>query len=109
MVVICDQITILFEHNPSRYKNGGKGLNPNTVKHKLNNKEVNNSYWRADSIVKSIVCSFREPRFDSQHPHGASKPSITPVPRESTSLFWSLYSLHAYGAQNFLQTKHSQM
>ena len=31
-------------------------------------------------MVKSAGCSCKEPRFNSQHPHGGSQPSITPAP-----------------------------
>jgi hypothetical protein len=31
-------------------------------------------------VVKSTGCSYRAPRFNSQHPHGGSQPSIIPVP-----------------------------
>ena len=30
-------------------------------------------------MVKSIGCSSRGPEFNSQHPHGGSQPSVTPV------------------------------
>ena len=35
--------------------------------------------WRDVSVVKSISCSFRGPRFNSQNPHGSSHLSVTPV------------------------------
>lgn len=35
--------------------------------------------WKDGSTVKSTCCSFRVPVFISQHPHGASQPSVTPV------------------------------
>jgi hypothetical protein len=31
-------------------------------------------------VVKSTGCSCGEPRFNSQHPHGGSQPSVIPVP-----------------------------
>ena len=34
--------------------------------------------WRDESVVKSNDCSFRGPRFDSQHPYGSSQLSVTP-------------------------------
>jgi hypothetical protein len=35
--------------------------------------------WRDGSVVKSIEYSAREPRFNSQYPHGSSQLSVTPV------------------------------
>jgi hypothetical protein len=35
--------------------------------------------WRDGSARKSVCCSSRRPRFNSQHPHGGSQPSVTPV------------------------------
>ena len=35
---------------------------------------------RDGSSVKSMGCSFGGPGFDSQHPHGSSQISVTPVP-----------------------------
>lgn len=32
------------------------------------------------SVVRSICCSCRGPKFDFQHPRGGSQPSVTPVP-----------------------------
>ena len=32
------------------------------------------------SVVTNTGCFFRGPRFDSQHPHSSSQPSVTPVP-----------------------------
>jgi len=40
--------------------------------------------WRDGSEVKSTVCSSRGPEFNSQKPHGGSKPSII----RSGALFW---------------------
>lgn len=37
------------------------------------------SGWRDGSAVKTNNCSSRGPEFESQCPHGASQPSITPV------------------------------
>lgn len=36
--------------------------------------------WEDDLAVKNIGCSSRGSRFNSQHPHGRSQPSLTPVP-----------------------------
>jgi hypothetical protein len=38
--------------------------------------------WRDGSVVKSTGCSSRGPRFNSQHLHGSSQLSATPVPGE---------------------------
>lgn len=37
------------------------------------------SDWREDSAIKCNDCSFREPRFNAQHPEGSSQPSVTPA------------------------------
>ena len=39
---------------------------------------------RDGSVVNSTDCSFRGPRFDSQHHHGCSQPSVRSSSREST-------------------------
>jgi hypothetical protein len=41
---------------------------------------------RDGSVVKSTGQFSREPRFDSQHPHGGSQSSVTPVHRELSSV-----------------------
>ena len=46
--------------------------------------------WRDGSMVKSTGCSSREPRFNSQHPHSHSQPTVPPVPGESSNTFWPL-------------------
>jgi hypothetical protein len=40
--------------------------------------------WRYGSEVKSTGCFSRGPGFNSQHPHGSSKLSITSVPGDLT-------------------------
>ena len=40
--------------------------------------------WRSGSVVKSTGCFSRVPRFNSQHPHGSSQLSLTPVPGDPT-------------------------
>jgi hypothetical protein len=40
--------------------------------------------WRDSTVVKSTYCSSRGLRFHSQHQHGGSQPSVSPVP----GLFW---------------------
>ena len=40
--------------------------------------------WRDGLAVKSTSCSSRGPEFNSQHPHGSSKLSVTPVPGDLT-------------------------
>jgi hypothetical protein len=39
--------------------------------------ENKNRGWRDGTVVKSTGFSFRKPRFNSQHSHGSSKPSLT--------------------------------
>jgi len=47
--------------------------------------------WKDGSVVKSIGCSSRGPVFDSQHPHGSSHLSVTPVLED-----WHLHTdIHA--------------
>lgn len=40
--------------------------------------------WKAAAAVKSIVCSSREPRRESKHPHDISRPCVIPVPGHPT-------------------------
>ena len=40
--------------------------------------------WRGGSVVKSIGCSSRGPRFNSQQPHGSSQLSLTLIPGDLT-------------------------
>jgi len=40
--------------------------------------------WRDGLVVKNIGCSPRVPRFNSQHPHGGSQLSVTPVSGDPT-------------------------
>ena len=39
---------------------------------------------RIGSVVMSTGCSSKGPRFNSQHPHGSSQLSVTPVPGDLT-------------------------
>ena len=48
-------------------------------------KEYWNHGWRDGSAVNNSYCSCKEPRFESQHPHGSSQPSVTQVPGNMTS------------------------
>lgn len=41
--------------------------------------EVLDMGWRDGSVLKSTSCYFRGPGFDSQHAHGSSLESVTPV------------------------------
>jgi hypothetical protein len=34
----------------------------------------------AEEMAKNTSCSLKGPSFNSQHPHGSSQPSTTPVP-----------------------------
>ena len=43
------------------------------------------SGWRDGSALKSTDCSSRGPEFNSQHPHGSSHLSVTPLPGDLTS------------------------
>jgi hypothetical protein len=61
-----------------------RGLISNIYKElkKLDSREPNNPIkmgnrgWRDGSVVKSTVCSFGGPEFNSQQPHGGSQPSL---------------------------------
>jgi hypothetical protein len=48
--------------------------------------------WRDGSAAKSTDCSFRDPEFKSQQPHGGSQPSIM----GSDILFWCLKTATVY-------------
>lgn len=52
----------------------------NTHTHKISVK--NKMDWRDDSVVKTLVLLLRT-QIVSQHPHGGSKASVTPVPGDS--------------------------
>jgi hypothetical protein len=54
-------------------------------------------------MVKSTGCSCRGLEFGPQNPHGGSKPSVTPVPGNPTSLLDSAGIKHTYGAQICMQ------
>ena len=43
--------------------------------------------------LETWISNSEWPRFNSQHPHGSSQPSATPVPEDQTSL-WPLLALH---------------
>ena len=59
-----------------------------------------------DSIVKSTGCSSIGPRFDSQHPHGSSQQSVTPVPRDLIPSSGLTDTRYAHGTQTYMQEKH---
>ena len=42
--------------------------------------------WRDGTVVKSTVCSSKGPGINSQHPHGSSQLTVTPVPDRSDTL-----------------------
>jgi hypothetical protein len=46
--------------------------------------EVGLNTWRDGSVVKSMGCSSRGSRFNSQHPHGTSHLFVTPVREDLT-------------------------
>ena len=50
-------------------------------------KNMNSRGWRDDSAVKSTGCSSRGPGFNSQHLHGSSQLSVTPVPGDVMSTY----------------------
>lgn len=52
-----------------------------------------------DSGDKSSDCSFRGPKFDSQHPHGDSELPVTPVSGHPVSFPTSSGTRHIFGAQ----------
>lgn len=43
--------------------------------------------WRDDSAAKNIGCSYKIPKFDSQHSHGGSHLSFSPMDLMSSSEF----------------------
>lgn len=46
--------------------------------------------------LRALSCSFRRPRFSSQHTHVGSELPPTPVSKGSSALVWPLQALHAY-------------
>jgi hypothetical protein len=40
--------------------------------------------WRDGSGVKRTDCFYRRSEFNSQHPHGGSQLSVTPIPGDLT-------------------------
>lgn len=64
---------------------------------------LKNRSWGDSSVVKSICCSFRCPGFDSLHPHGSAKPSVTPVPRDAILLI-SVGTRHTSDGHTYMQT-----
>ena len=50
--------------------------------------------WRGGSKVKSIDCSCREHRFQSQHPYCSSQPSVPPILEEVILLVISVGMRH---------------
>ena len=57
-------------------------------------------------MVKGTGCSSRESRFNPQHPHGSSQPSVILVPGDPMHLLASLGARHAHGTQTYMQAKH---
>lgn len=49
------------------------------------------SCWRDCLIIKNTGSFFKSPRFDSYHPHGSTRPSLTPVPGDPTLLTSIVY------------------
>lgn len=45
-------------------------------------------------------CSWRGPEFNSQHPHGMSEPSATPVPGDPTGI----HVMHMHTGKKFIHT-----
>jgi hypothetical protein len=64
-------------------------------------KKFTESHWSDSSAVKSTRYASREPQFNSQHSHGSSQPSVSPVSRDLMP-FSSLHWQHeAHGAQTY--------
>ena len=61
---------------------------------------------RDDSVVKSTGCSSRGPRFEPQHPHVGSQPSITPAPGDLVTSSGLEGHYTQCGAYTHMQTKH---
>lgn len=60
--------------------------------------------WRA---VKSTGFSSRKPELNSQHSHGGSQPSVTPVSGDMTLLRAFKGIGHVHDTQTYMQAKHS--
>jgi hypothetical protein len=72
--------TILQQESRSPKEVAYMGQQGETQKKKKGGKK--NPMW--GSAVKSTECSFRDPEFNSQQPHGGSQPSVM----RSDALFW---------------------
>jgi hypothetical protein len=70
------------------------------------NKKANKG-WRDGSVVKSTPYSSRGLGFNSQHPHGGSQLSVTPVPGDLCPLLVSTGTRYASGGETYLEAKYS--
>lgn len=63
--------------------------------------------WRKGSVVNSTCCYCRRSRFESQHPHGGSFPSVPPVPGDRSSPLASVGTRYTHGTQAYIKTEQS--
>lgn len=61
----------------------------------MRNLRLRHQGWRQDSAVGSTDCTCRGPGLNSQFPHGASQPSVTPTPGVRHSLPASVSTRHS--------------
>lgn len=59
-------------------------------------------------MTESTGCSYREPGFSSQHPHGGSQPTVIPVLRDlMPSSGFPRYKECMWYIKKYMQAKHS--
>ena len=63
---------------PQGLSHSQEGANKVLLRHLLKNCSLGD--WGGSLLVKSSCCSYRGPRFSSQHSHDSSQPSVTLVP-----------------------------
>lgn len=73
-------------------------------------KSLQNNYWQnyihiyiKRTIIKSIDCSYRGPKLNSQHPHNGSERAVNSVPGDLTSEDIR----YACGTQTYIHEKHT--
>jgi hypothetical protein len=62
--------------------------------------------WRDGSVVKYTGCPSREPEFNSQHLHGSSQLSVTPVLEGTLDMHTGKTPMHQYKSMNTILKKY---
>lgn len=75
---------------------------------KTNEHEWNKTWGSRDGLVgESTGSSSRDPKFGSQHPHGSSKPCVTPVPGDTKcSSGFCAHQAHMWYVDIYKQNTH---